>query len=237
MFHTIFSPTCFPKTVRHCHSSPISGSSTDVRPRFWGAPLHDQFFVHAVMHKNLSDVSSSYVLMIPIRLKYCTAKISCKYQIVFFIHSVLPKCIFTHYWGLTHKNADLWGTCTMSTNTDQLPLGVVKLFPWSLSLWKLKCIISLFWWFSGIVLIYTCHHLSPAKFGNRTHNGKMFDCPQHDFMMDSLPLQFDRIYFYGSFTSWQLASPRNWVASRTSHLVNIHCWQGEIWSWFIVRWN
>jgi hypothetical protein len=108
--------------------------------------------------------------------QYCTAKISCKYQTVFLNHSVLWKCIFTHYWGLTHKNADLWGTCTMRANSDQLPLGVVKVFSMIIII-MIKCIISRTQWFSGTVIINTCHHLSPAKFGNRSHNGKSLTAP------------------------------------------------------------
>ena len=67
--------------------------------------------------------------------------------------------------------------CTFGKMSMKCDKGLSNFYPWSLSLWKQKCIISLFQQFSGIVLFNACHHLSPANFGKQTHNGKSFDPP------------------------------------------------------------
>ena len=51
-------------------------------------------------------------------------------------------------------------------------------FLWSLSLWLQKCTISLFWLFSGIVLLNAHFDKFPTKFGKCTHIEKSLTAPE-----------------------------------------------------------
>jgi hypothetical protein len=61
-------------------------------PNLGSSVARSNFFVHTVARKNCQI----YYVPTYRKFKYCTAKISSKYLIVFFNYSVLPKYIFTH---------------------------------------------------------------------------------------------------------------------------------------------
>ena len=106
--------------MRNFHSSPISESSTDVWPQCRGTPLHYQFFVHAVMHKNykMHHVPTYRTF------KYSTARISSKYQQSFSITlfcrntfllileascTKMVICDVPALWVLILKSSHFWG--------------------------------------------------------------------------------------------------------------------------------
>ena len=117
----------------------------------------------------------------------------------------------------------IWKTCFFQIllTDKEVTVVVVKCFSWSWS-WSWssqKYVTSLFWLFSGIVLLNSHRHQFPTKFGNHIHTGKKFDRLQGNSIMDSLPCWFDRFFMSLTITAQESChvGPHFWLSSIIHH--------------------